>query len=339
MVQTNEINNNFFIMKIKYAIAATSLSVVLAACGQAQNTQTTSKQDQAVATQTPLTELSIGYQKAALKLIVAKKNQSFEQAFPETKISWKEFPAGPQTLEALSVGAIDFGYTGDVPIVFALAADKPLRYLVAEQSSRQAHALLIPNNSQITSLNELKGKRVGLTKGSSAHYFVSETLNQAGLTWQDIEPVWLTPADARAALDKNAIDAWAIWEPYISATEIQGNAKILFDSSTLPKVYSFYSSQPQFKVEYPQAVNQIKQVLNETDAWIEKNPEETAKILAESTGLTLDIARAVIQKKPSPNQVDVPSVEIIQAQQKVADSFYGLKLIPKAVDIQNTAAQ
>ena len=336
MLSVIEININFK-MKIKYAIAATSLSLILSACDKNPTTSDTSTsqktQEQA------LKELSIGYQKAALKLIVAKKNQSFEQAFPSTKVSWKEFPAGPQTLEALSVGAIDFGYTGDVPVVFALAADKPLRYLVAEQSSRQAHALLIPNNSQIQTLTDLKGKRIGLTKGSSAHYFVSETLKQAGLTWQDIQPVWLTPADARAALDKNAIDAWAIWEPYISATETQGNAKILFDSKTLPAVYSFYSAQPQFKTQYPQAVNQIKQVLNETDDWIEQHPEETAQILSESTGLSLDIARAVIQKKPSPNQVDVPSLEIIQAQQKVADSFYQLKLMPKAVDIQNTAAQ
>ena len=324
-------------MKIKYAIAATSLSLILSACDKNPTTSDTST-SQKTQEQAPK-ELLIGYQKAALKLIVAKKNQSFEQAFPSTKVSWKEFPAGPQTLEALSVGAIDFGYTGDVPVVFALAADKPLRYLVAEQSSRQAHALLIPNNSQIQTLKDLKDKRIGLTKGSSAHYFVSETLKQADLTWQDIQPVWLTPADARAALDKNAIDAWAIWEPYISATETQGNAKILFDSKTLPAVYSFYSAQPQFKVHYPQAVNQIKQVLNETDDWIEQHPEETAQILAESTGLSLDIARAVIQKKPSPNQVDVPSLEIIQAQQKVADSFYQLKLMPKAVDIQNTAAQ
>lgn len=324
-------------MKIKYLTALASLTVLLSACDQNPQ-QSQASSDNNPHAQVP-SELAIGYQKAALKLIVAKKNQSFEQAFPETKISWKEFPAGPQTLEALSVGAIDFGYTGDVPVVFALAADKPLRYLVAEQASRQAHALLVAKHSPIQNLQQLKAKRVGLTKGSSAHYFVSETLKQAGLSWQDIEPVWLTPADARAALDKNAIDVWAIWEPYISATEIQGNAKILFDSKALPAVYSFYSAQPQFKVEYPQAVNQIKQVLNETDDWIEKNPEETAHILAESTGLSLDIARAVIQKKPSPNQVDVPSLEIIQAQQKVADSFYQLKLIPKAVDIQATAAK
>lgn len=321
----------------KYTILTlTVLSLAISACSkkEPETVQNNENQQQEIA----LNQLSIGYQKAALKLVVAKQNQFFEQAFPETKIEWKEFPAGPQTLEALSVGAIDFGYTGDVPVIFALAANKPIQYLVAEQSASQSHALLVAPESKIQQVSDLKGKRIGLTKGSSAHYFLSETLKKNGLTWQDIEPIWLTPADGRAALDKKAIEAWAVWEPYVSSTEVEGKARNVFSSDQLPSVYSFYSAQPKFSLEHPTAVAKIAEVLNQTDDWINDHPADAAKILAESTGLTINITEKVISKKYVPNHVSPPNTDIVQAQQKIADSFYELKLLPTQVDVKNTAA-
>ena len=151
----------------------------LIACDQKNKTT-----NQEQVSEQSLKQLNIGYQKAALKLIVAKKTQAFEQAFPNVKVEWKEFPAGPQTLEALNVGAIDFGYTGDTPVIFALSANKPIDYLGYEINSKSSHDLLVPKNSTIQNLADLKGKRIALTKGSSAHYFVAQVLNKANLSWQ-----------------------------------------------------------------------------------------------------------------------------------------------------------
>ncbi|MFW1801880.1 aliphatic sulfonate ABC transporter substrate-binding protein [Acinetobacter nematophilus] len=275
-----------------------------------------------------ISTLNIGYQKAALKLIVAKQNRWFEKEFPHVKIEWKEFPAGPQTLEALSVHSIDFGYTGDAPIVFALSAGKQLNYLGYEQASRQAHAILLPNQSPIKSLADLKGKRVALTRGSSAHNFLAETLKQAHLSWTDIQPVWLTPSDARAALDKKAIDAWAVWDPYISAAEIDGNAKILFESTDLPTTYSYYLAQPDFVKSHPLDAQKVLTVLNQSDQWINAHPSEAAQILAKSTGLDINVTQKVIAKKPNPNPVALLTPAVIESQQKITDLFYAQKLIP-----------
>lgn len=307
------------------------LSLALFACAKTPNPEP-QKQLEA-----PLASLSIGYQKAALKLIVAKKNHFFEQEFANAKVAWKEFPAGPQTLEALSVGAIDFGYTGDAPIIFALAAGKGLQYLASESSSKQAHALLVPPESTIKNIAELKGKRIAVTKGSSAHNFLAETLKKANLTWDDIQPIWLSPADARAALDKKAVDAWAIWEPYISATELNGSANNIFDSTELPDTYAFYSAQPKFIQQHPESAAKVIQVLNKTDQWIDAHPQETAQILAESTGIDLAVAEKVISKKPKPSTVQILTSEVLTSQQHIADLFYQLKLIPIQVTVSTAA--
>ncbi|TCM66781.1 sulfonate transport system substrate-binding protein [Acinetobacter calcoaceticus] len=316
----------------KLAIAVVAIAILgLGACSKPTAPEAKPQET------TNLSTLSIGYQKAALKLIVAKKNQFFEQQFPNVKIEWKEFPAGPQTLEALSVGAIDFGYTGDAPIIFALSAGKNLQYLGSEQGAKQSHAVLVPPNSPLSNIQALKGTRIALTRGSSAHYFLAETLKEAGLTWADIQPIWLSPADARAALDKKAVDAWVVWEPYISATEKQGNAKILFDSSNLPSIYTFYSAYPKFIQQHPQQALQVIEVLNKTDQWIIDHPQAAAEILAQSTGLDVDIAARVISKKPIPNQVSLLTPEVLKTQQVVADTFYDLKLIPNPAKVDTAA--
>ena len=317
--------------KVLSAIAIMGLSLNLISCSKTPTAQTETAEPQ----QAPLKALNIGYQKAALKFIVAKKNQAFEQAFPDTKVEWKEFPAGPQTLEALTVGAIDVGYTGDTPVIFALSAVKPIQYLGYEINSKNAHSLLLPKDSKIQNLAELKGKRVAVTQGSSAHFFLSQVLDKAQLSWSDIQPVWLTPADARAAIDKNSVDAWAIWDPYASAASLKGDTRVLTDATELPPAYSFYSSSPDFLKAHPTEAKKFIETLNQTDAWINAHPDETAAILAESTGIELEVAKLVIEKRRNPAQVNLLNTETVEAQQKIADLFFNLKLIPNAVTLKD----
>ncbi|RFS30716.1 aliphatic sulfonate ABC transporter substrate-binding protein [Acinetobacter sp. SWAC5] len=314
--------------KILASVAAISISLGLIACDQKNKTT-----NQEQVSEQSLKQLNIGYQKAALKLIVAKKTQAFEQAFPNVKVEWKEFPAGPQTLEALNVGAIDFGYTGDTPVIFALSANKPIDYLGYEINSKSSHDLLVPKNSTIQNLADLKGKRIALTKGSSAHYFVAQVLNKANLSWQDIQPIWLTPADARAALDKGSIDAWAVWDPYASAAALKGDTRVIFDSSQLHSVYSFYLSTPQFLKAHPKDAQKIVDTLNATDEWIKAHPQEAIQILAESTGIDRTVAEKVLSKRPDTVQTYYLNDAVIKDQQKIADLFSELKLIPNPVQI------
>lgn len=317
----------------KVLTAATLLGLSLALIGCEKNQQTAHSKSEA--NSNDLKTLNIGYQKAALKLIVAKKNQNFEQAFPGVKVEWKEFPAGPQTLEALNAGSIDFGYTGDTPVIFALSGNKPIQYLAYEVNSKNAHSLLLAQGSTIQTLQDLKGKRIALMKGSSAHYFLAQILNKGNLTWQDIQPIWLTPADARAALDKKSIDAWAIWDPYSSAAQLKGQNRVLIDASELPPAYSFYLSSPKFLTAHPKQAHKIIETLNQTDDWIQAHPNEAIKILAESTGLEEAVAKKVFENRLNLVQAKLVDSNTIQEQQKIADLFTHLKLIPNAVVIKD----
>ena len=316
--------------KVLTTLAAIGLSLNLISCEKNNKVDPINKS----AENPPLETLNIGYQKAALKLIVAKKNQNFEQAFPGVKVEWKEFPAGPQTLEALNAGSIDFGYTGDTPVIFALSGNKPIDYLAYEINSKNAHSLLLAQGSNLQKIEDLKGKRIGLMKGSSAHYFLAQILSKAQLTWQDIEPIWLTPADGRAALDKKSIDAWAIWDPYSSAAQLKGENRVLIDASSLPPAYSFYLSSPKFLGEHPKEALKIIETLNQTDDWIQSHPDEAIKILAESTGLDEAVAKKVFENRLSSVQAKLVDETTIQEQQKIADLFADLKLIPNRVSLK-----
>ena len=309
----------------------TALSLALSACQKSESSQSqVADQNTAEAVDT----LAIGYQKSSLNLLVARQQKLFEQEFPHAKIEWKEFPAGPQMLEALAVGAIDFGAVGNTPPIFAQAAGKDLSYVGYELVPANSQALLIPKSSAIQSIQELKGKRIAVQKGSSAHELLAKILQKAGLSWQDIQPIWLPPADARAAFDKQSVDAWAIWEPYLSAAEQDAHAQVLIDGTAFPKTYSFYIGNPKFIAAHPQATSQFLHGLNQADQWVLNNQPQALSVYTQSTGLQTTIAQRVIDKRLKPSPIQTLNPEVVQAQQQIADLFQQVQLIPKNIQVQ-----
>ncbi|MGB5886542.1 MAG: aliphatic sulfonate ABC transporter substrate-binding protein [Acinetobacter venetianus] len=285
---------------------------------------------------TVVKNLSIGFQKSSLNLLVARQQQLFEQAFPNAKIEWREFPAGPQMLEALAVGAIDFGYVGNTPPIFAQAAAKTLSYVAYEVVAPTGQAVLVHANNKIKTLQDLKGKRIAVQKGSSAHELLAKTLQKAGLSWQDIQPIWLPPADARAAFDKQAVDAWAIWEPYLGTAELQGHTKTLVDGSAFPTTYSFYIGNPDFIQKHPDSAQKLINSVNSADLWIVKHQDQALQIYAQSTGLSTPVAQQVLNKRPKPSPVYALNSEVITSQQQIADLFKQEQLIPVHINIQHS---
>ncbi len=160
-------------------------------------------------------QFRIGYQKAANTLVLLKAHGTLEKRLQPlgVQVTWSEFTAGPQLLEGLNVGSVDFGYVGEVPPIFALAAGANLVYTAYELPTPEAEGILVTKDSPIREITELKGKKVAFNKGSDVHWLVVSALQKAGLTYSDIQPVYLTPADARAAFLRGAIDAWAVWDP------------------------------------------------------------------------------------------------------------------------------
>ncbi|GIM44939.1 hypothetical protein DNHGIG_04880 [Collibacillus ludicampi] len=172
-------------------------------------------------------ELRIGYQKSSLLLFV-KQKRSIEERLSShgVHVSWFEFQSGPPLLEALNAGKIDIGYSGGAPAVLAEAnPGSQLVYLAYEPEV--ARAIVVPKNSTIHSLSDLKGKKVAFAKGSSAHYTLLSALATVGLSISDITPVNLQPSDARTAFERGDVDAWVIWDPYLADAEEHAGARIL----------------------------------------------------------------------------------------------------------------
>ncbi len=160
-------------------------------------------------------EVRIGFQKGSAILLLARKQQVVEtrlKALGVPSVKCVEFQFGPPMLEALGAGVIDLGSVGDTPPIFAQAGGSNLVYAAATPSAQ--HAVLVPKNSPLKTLADLKGKKVAFGKGSSAHNVTVKALAQAGLGFQDIVPTYLSPADATAAFNGGNIDAWVVWDPY-----------------------------------------------------------------------------------------------------------------------------
>ena len=279
-------------------------------------------------------QLRVGYQKASVNLVIAQQQKLFEKEFPNAKISWNEFPGGPQILEALAVGSIDMGATGDTPPVYAQAGNKPLHYFAYETAKPLSSAILVQHNSKITKLSQLKGKRVGVHRGSSSHYLLVQAVRKAGLQWTDIQPVWLSPADARAAFQKGAIDAWAIWDPYYAAAQVEDKARVLSSGKGLSPNYTFYLASENLIKNHPQALKGIIKQVNVADKWVQSHKAETASIFAQSTGLKPIVSQTFIQRRPNPSGAVPLTKKVIADQQELANRFSELKIIPKSINIQ-----
>jgi sulfonate transport system substrate-binding protein len=260
-----------------------------------------------------------------------------EKRLPSSKVTWVEFPAGPQLLEALALGSVDFGATGDAPPVFAQAANKDLFYVGAEPPKPDSSALLVKPESSIRALADLKGRRVALQKGSSAHFLLVQAVKKAGLQWADIQPVYLPPADARAAFERGAVDAWVIWDPYYAAAEIDGQVRVLATSRGLTGNNTFYLASRTLTGSEP-TLRALFAALSETDAHVQANRKDTAQRFAEFAGLGLaTVHRFLERRQPSPVGPLTPA--LVAEQQRVADSFLQLGLIPRPIRVADIVWQ
>jgi sulfonate transport system substrate-binding protein len=283
--------------------------------------------------QSAVKEVRIGYQKNGV-LVITRQQAALETHFAPQGIAvkWVEFSSGPPMLEAMNVGSVDYGAVGDSPPVFAQAAGAAIVY-AAGQPITNGQGILVPAHSSIRSIAELKGKRIGFTKGSSAHNVVVQTLEKAGLTYADITPVYLAPPDAGPAFANGSIDAWAIWDPYFAIGETKQAGRILVNASEITKTNSFYIANHDFARNHGAVLQQIIDVTAKTAKWAEAHRDEVAKSLSAVTGIPLDIQTIAAHR--SSFAVGPVTDDIVATQQGVADRFYKLGLIPKPVVVRD----
>lgn len=278
--------------------------------------------------------LRIGYQKGSVSMVLAKSHGLLEKRYPKTKISWIEFPAGPQMLEALNVGSIDLGSTGDIPPIFAQAAGADLVYVGVEPPKPKAEVILVAEDSPIKSVADLKGHKVAFQKGSSSHNLLLRALQQAGLKFSDIQPVFLSPADARAAFQQHNVDAWAIWDPYYSAALLQGGVRVLKDGTTLKQTGSFYLAARPYAEKNGAFIQGVLDTFSAADALTISQRDESIALFAKTMGLPQPVIATYFDHRP-PTKITPVNEATAALQQQTADLFYENHLVPKKVDIRS----
>jgi sulfonate transport system substrate-binding protein len=280
----------------------------------------------------------IGYQKyGTLVLLKARGSLEKRLATMHVEVKWTEFPAGPQLLEGLNVGAIDFGIAGEAPPIFAQAAGADLVYVGNEPPASAGEAILVPKDSPIKTVAELKGKKVALNKGSNVHFLLVKLLEKAGVRYTDIDTIFLTPADARAAFERGSVDAWAIWEPFLAAAQRQTGARILADGNGVVSNHQFFLASRSYASKRADVVAIVLDELATVDQWAKTNPKEAAAALQPQIGL--DQATLELALSRGGYGVVPVSNAVLAEQQRIADTFYDLKLIPKHINIRDAILQ
>ena len=276
--------------------------------------------------------LRIGYQKYGT-LVLLKGRGSLETALAGQGIAvtWSEFPSGPPLLEALNAGAVDFGSAGEAPPIFAQAASPELRYVAAEPPAPRGEAILVPKDSPIRTVADLRGKTIALNKGSNVHALLLRALEKASVPYEAVNTAWLAPADANAAFVRGAVDAWAIWDPYLAAAERATGARTLATAEGLTPNRQFYLARRTITETAPELVAAVIDAVAGIDAWAKDNTAAVAAELAPAVGIPAPILAVALERQSY--GVAPLDAEAIAEQQRIADSFHALKLLPRPIRV------
>lgn len=286
--------------------------------------------------QAPARQLRIGHQKGYLSLLKGRGTLEKRLAPLGVSLKWTEFTAGPVQLEALNVGSIDFGDVGEAPPIFAQAAGAPLAYVAATVPRPQSEAVLVPKGSVIRSVADLKGKKVALNKGSNVHYFLVKLLEKHGLAYGDVNLAFLPPADARAAFEKASIDAWVIWDPFLAAAEKTLEARVLADAGGVVGNRAYYFSSLGYAEKNADVIKILIEELDQVDQWGAAHKDALAAELSQLWGLPKPVVDISVGRwKFGTGPV---TRAILAEQQKIADTFFSLGLIPKQIKVLDAAA-
>ncbi|MFT8421455.1 MAG: aliphatic sulfonate ABC transporter substrate-binding protein [Gluconacetobacter sp.] len=274
----------------------------------------------------------IGYQKYG-SLILLKRKRFLDDvlAGQGVAVQWAQFPAGPPMLQAMASGALDFGQTGDLPPIFAQAsAPDELVYVGHEPQVGSSEAIIVPAGSSVRTIGDLRGRKVAVTRGSDAHWLLLAALLKNGLSLRDVSVSYLLPASARPAFETGDVDAWSIWDPFLSA--VGHDVRVLVTGADVGGGTEFFLARRVFAEGQATLLKLIRDAVARCDAWAQANKQEVVQILAAATGLdpavvTRSVAKVTYGIQPIGS-------DTIARQQHIADTFHKAGLLSAAVNVR-----
>jgi sulfonate transport system substrate-binding protein len=303
-----------------------ALPAVAAGCGSG------SESASAGATSEKDVTLRVGVQKDGVRSILAASGQLSKIPY---KVSFSTFAFGPPLVEAAGADKIDVAGVGSTPPIFGAAAGSEFKVIASiEKRSHTDDTLLVPKGSTVQSFADLKGKKIAIAKGSSANGYILQVLRRFHLTPNDVQLVYLAPADALAAFSSGQVDAWAVWQPFVSQA-IAGGARVVMSGPPDEAGSSFEiaSSKALDDPARRKALSDFIVRLQKAYAWAASNPDKWAAAWSKESQLpestTKPAVRGVIADvKPVP-------AAVIAKQQQLANVLSEEKVIPSKVDFKS----
>ncbi|GII88683.1 ABC transporter substrate-binding protein [Sphaerisporangium siamense] len=319
------------IVKVVRLLAATGLAAALAACGASASSQGSSGSGGGGLSGVTL---RVGDQKAGSQVLLTAAGELDKLPY---KVTWAQFTSGPPLLEAVNAGGVDIGAVGNTPPIFAAAAGSKISVVAADQTSGKASAIVVPSGSPITATAQLKGKRVAVAKGSSAHYHLLAVLKRDGLSFKDITVSYLQPADALAAFTSGRIDVWAIWDPYASQAVVQNKARVLVDGTGYVNGYGFQVAGRDALADKDKtaAIRDYVARLQRAKIWANTHQDEWAKVWAKETGLPVEVTGPAAANRVT--KIVRIDDALVASEQEMADAFGAEGLIPGKIDFAGFA--
>lgn len=279
-------------------------------------------------------EINVGIQQSLSPLWIAKEKGWFEEAFEKEgiKVKWTEFQSGPPQIEGLAANKLDFSQVGNTPVIAGQAGGVQFKEIALSSDGLKGNGLLVQKDSGIEKLEDLKGKKIAVAKGSSGFGFLYKLLEYEGISPDEVEIIQLQPDEAMPAFENGSVDAWSIWEPFLSLQTLEKDAQLLANGETINALSpGFTIVRSEFLDDHPEYVQVFLEVYDRTVKWQNENEEEAIAIYAKMKDLDYQVIKSVLDNT---NALNEPITEIIiKAQQEAADMQYELKAIGKKIDV------
>jgi sulfonate transport system substrate-binding protein len=309
---------------------------LLAIAGDAgcRDTQASSQAGSAaVGESSPPAELRLDYATYNISSVVLKRNGWLEQELGRDgiRVRWVQSQGSNKANELLASGSVDLASTAGAAALLARSNGVPLKVVYVYAKPAWA-GVVVRANSPITSVVELRGKKIAATRGTDPFFFLLRSLHEAGLGQSDVELVHLQHADGRIALQRGDVDAWAGLDPFMADAELREKARVIYHNADL-NTFGTLNAREEFLAKQPRLVERVIAQYERARAWTLDHPRDAARLLSDESKLELDVAqRQLGERTVLDRDVGVPGVALRNALLAVVPILTREKLVGAEAD-------
>ncbi|MEV8023134.1 aliphatic sulfonate ABC transporter substrate-binding protein [Microbacterium sp. NPDC080220] len=268
--------------------------------------------------------------------LVVKDQGLIEKALgDDVDVEWTQSAGSNKANELLRAGSLDVGSTAGSAALLARANGSPIK-VINVYSQPEWSAIVVGPDSDITSIADLKGKKVAATSGTDPYFFLLQALETAGLGVSDVEVQNLQHADGRSALDGGSVDAWAGLDPIMAAAEVESGDKLIYRNVDFNS-YGFLNATEEFLTDHADVAQVVVNAYEEAREWALANPDETAALLAEVAGIDPVVATTVISERSNLDVSGIPGDAQLAVLKKIAPVLVDSDAVTGGQDAVDTA--